>query len=97
MTSGCSHGLSTRSFLLCFLGVLIIGDPGRIDRQRRWLRVTTLLMFGLITLATASAAVRLVDGILTDARFTAAEPTADHRGVHLADQRDRVRVVVLGS
>ena len=44
--------------LLCFLAVLIIGDPGRIDRQRRWLRVTTLLMFGLITLATATAAVR---------------------------------------
>jgi len=59
--------------LLCFLGVLVLGDPGRIDRQRRWLRVTTLLMFGLITLATATAAVRLVDGIFTDARFTAAD------------------------
>ena len=82
--------------LLCFLGVLILGDPGRIDRQRRWLRVTTLLMFGLITLATASAAVRLVDGIFTDARFTARR-TAAHRGVHLVDQRDRVRLVVLGS
>jgi hypothetical protein len=30
-------------------------------------------MFGLITLATATAAVRLVDGIFTDARFTAAD------------------------
>jgi len=59
--------------LLGFLVVLILGDPGRIDRQRRWLRVTTLLMFGLITLATASAAVRLVDGIFTDATFTAAD------------------------
>ena len=59
--------------LLCFLGVLVVGDPGRIDRQLRWLRVTTLLMFGLITLATATAAVRLVDGIFTDARFTAAD------------------------
>ena len=59
--------------LLCFLGVLVVGDPGRIDRQRRWLRVTTLLMFGLITLATATATVRLVDGIFTDARFTAAD------------------------
>ena len=58
--------------LLCFLGVLVVGDPGRIDRQRRWLRVTTLLMFGLITLVTATAAVRLVVGILTDARFTTA-------------------------
>ena len=59
--------------LLGFLVVLILGDPGRIDRQRRWLRVTTLLMFGLITFATASAAVRLVDGIFTNARFTAAD------------------------
>lgn len=59
--------------LLGFLVVLITGDPGRIDRQRRWLRVTTLLMFGLITLATATAAVRLVDGIFTNARFTAAD------------------------
>ncbi len=59
--------------LLGFLAVLVLGDPGRIDRQRRWLRVTTLLMFGLITLATAWAATRLVDGILTDARFTAAD------------------------
>ena len=59
-------------FLLGFLGVLIIGDPGRIDRQRRWLRVTTVLMIGLITLLTAGAAVRLVVGILTQAKFTTA-------------------------
>jgi len=58
--------------LILFLAVLIVGDPGRIDRQRRWLRVTTLLMFGIITLVTASAAVRLVIGILTDASFTTA-------------------------
>ncbi|MGS0687947.1 hypothetical protein ACVBEQ_22775 [Nakamurella sp. GG22] len=58
--------------LLCFMVVLVIGDPGRIDRQRRWLRVTTLLMFGLITLVTATAAVRLVAGIFTDAAFTTA-------------------------
>ncbi len=59
-------------FLIGFLGVLIIGDPGRIDRQRRWLRVTTVLMIGLITLLTAGAAVRLVVGILTHAKFTTA-------------------------
>ena len=52
--------------------MLIIGDPGRIDRPRRWLRVTTLLMFGMITLVTASAAVRLVAGIVINARFTTA-------------------------
>ena len=59
-------------FLLCFLGVLILGDPGRIDRQRRWLQVTTSLMIGLITLVTAVSAVRLVAGILTHATFTTA-------------------------
>jgi len=40
-------------FLLGFLGVLIVGDPGRIDRERRWLRVTTTLMIGFITVTTA--------------------------------------------
>src|SRR5664279_3479435 len=47
-------------FLLCFLGVLILGDPGRIDRQRRWLRVTTLLMTGILTNATFSTASQLL-------------------------------------
>lgn len=59
-------------FLFCFLAVLIIGDPGRIDRERRWLRVTTFLMIGLITLVTAVSAVRLVVGILTNAAFDTA-------------------------
>lgn len=56
----------------CFLAVLVIGDPGRIDRERRWLRVTTFLMFGLITLVTATSALRLVAGIFTDATFATA-------------------------
>jgi hypothetical protein len=59
-------------FLLVFLGVLIIGDPGRIDRERRWLRVTTTLMIGFITVTTALGALRLVRGILTHAPFTSA-------------------------
>jgi hypothetical protein len=58
--------------LTCFLLVLIIGDPGRIDRQRRWLRVTTLLMLAQITVATTIAAIRLVIGILTHATFSTA-------------------------
>lgn len=58
--------------LLCFLVVLIVGDPGRIDRQRRWLRITMLLMLAQITIVTAVAAVRLVIGILTHAAFTTA-------------------------
>jgi hypothetical protein len=53
------------AFMVVFLVVLVLGDPGRIDRQRRWLQVTTGLMIGLITLVNAFAAGRLVDGILT--------------------------------
>ncbi len=60
------------TFLLCFLAVLVLGDPGRIDRQRRWLRVTTFAMIGLITVVTTAAAVRLVAGILSHATFTTA-------------------------
>ena len=53
------------AFLVAFLAVLVVGDPGRIDRQRRWLHVTTGLMIGLITLVNAFSAGRLVVGILT--------------------------------
>ena len=56
------------AFMLVFLVVLVAGDPGRIDRQRRWLTVTTGLMIGLITLVNAFAAGRLVVGILTRGR-----------------------------
>ncbi len=59
-------------FLAAFLVVLIVGDPGRIDRQRRWLRITTGLMIATITLVTAIQAVRLVVGILTQASFDSA-------------------------
>lgn len=59
-------------FLAAFLAVLIIGDPGRIDRQRPWLRVTTGMMIATITLATAMEAIRLVIGILTQASFDSA-------------------------
>jgi hypothetical protein len=52
------------------LGVLIIGDPGRIDRDVRWLRVTTVSLIGLITLVNASAAVRLIVSILSVKPFT---------------------------
>jgi hypothetical protein len=52
------------------LGVLIIGDPGRIDREARWLRVTTGSLIGLITLANATAAIKLVIDILGTAPFT---------------------------
>lgn len=53
-----------------FLAVLAIGDPGRIDRQSRWLRIVTGLLIITITIATAASAVRLVVGILQKADFT---------------------------
>lgn len=51
--------------------LLILGDPGRIDRTERWLRVATGVLFGFITLANAYSAVQLVIGILDNASFTA--------------------------
>jgi hypothetical protein len=37
--------------LLALLAALIIGDPGRIDRQKTWLRITTSSMIAFITVA----------------------------------------------
>jgi len=56
--------------VLVLLAVLIIGDPGRIDRDSTWLRVMTGTLIGLISLVNASAAVRLVAGIIRTAPFT---------------------------
>src|SRR6516164_6611976 len=50
--------------VVILLGALIIGDPGRIDRDRPWLRNLTTVLIGLITVANADAAVRLVVGIV---------------------------------
>ena len=33
------------------LATLIVGDPGRIDRDSTWLRVTTSTLIGVISLA----------------------------------------------
>lgn len=60
------------ALLLVLLGALVIGDPGRIDRERPWLRVMTGLVIGLITLGVAVSAVRLVVGILEKASFDSA-------------------------
>ncbi len=59
--------------LLAFLVVLMIGDPGRIDRDSRWLHITTNLMIAVITVGNTWAAARLVRGILTNAKFTDAQ------------------------
>jgi hypothetical protein len=50
--------------LLALLAVLIIGDPGRIDRQKPWLRIVTGIVIAFITVANLFAAARLVADIL---------------------------------
>jgi uncharacterized membrane protein len=50
--------------------VLIVGDPGRIDRQARWLRVLTGSLIGLITLVNGGSSVRLVISIIYSEPFT---------------------------
>jgi uncharacterized membrane protein len=56
--------------VLVLLGILILGDPGRIDRDVPWLRVTTNCLIGILTLANAGSAIRLVADIINDTAFT---------------------------
>jgi len=49
---------------------LIVGDPGRIDRQKTWLRVLTGVLIGVITVVNAGSSVRLVYAIITTEPFT---------------------------
>jgi hypothetical protein len=56
--------------LVALLAVLVIGDPGRIDRDSTWLRVMTGTLIGLISAANAAAAVRLVAGIIDAVTFS---------------------------
>jgi hypothetical protein len=56
--------------LVALLAILIIGDPGRIDRDSTWLRVMTGTLIGLISAVNAAAAVRLVAGIINAAKFS---------------------------
>jgi hypothetical protein len=57
--------------LLLPLAALIAGDPGRIDRQKTWLRVLTGVLIAVITLANLLAAARLVVDILTNNKLYA--------------------------
>jgi len=83
LTAGVLHELLPRDFrvaplwiypvfLVVFLLLLIAGDPGLIDRDRPWLRVTTGLMIALITFVNGTAAIRLVAGILHPGSFDTA-------------------------
>ena len=56
--------------LVVLLAIIIIGDPGRIDRDSTWLRVATGTLIGLISAVNASAAIRLVAAIIGAAPFT---------------------------
>ncbi|MGP0107441.1 MAG: hypothetical protein ACLPR9_00990 [Acidimicrobiales bacterium] len=56
--------------VVALLGVLIVGDPGRIDRDLPWLRVLTGCLIGVISVANADAAIRLVVGIVDTSTFT---------------------------
>jgi hypothetical protein len=60
--------------LLGLLAVLIAGDPGRIDRQKPWLRVVTGVVIAFLTVANLIAAGRLVAEILTNNKVFAAHP-----------------------
>ena len=56
--------------LAALIVALIVGDPGRIDRQKTWLRVLTAVLIGVITLVNAGSSVRLVYAIITTEPFT---------------------------
>src|ERR1700735_4472576 len=56
--------------VFALLAILVIGDPGRIDRDSTWLRAATGTLIGLISAVNASAAVRLVAGIISGAKFS---------------------------
>jgi hypothetical protein len=56
--------------LVALMTALIIGDPGRIDRDRTWLRVLTGVLIGVITLVNAGSSVRLVYSIVRTEPFT---------------------------
>jgi uncharacterized membrane protein len=56
--------------LVVLVVVLIVGDPGRIDRQATWLRVLTGSLIGLITFVNGGSSVRLVISIIDSEPFT---------------------------
>jgi hypothetical protein len=49
--------------------VLVIGDPGRIDKRDPWLRVVNGLLIAFISLVNAASAIHLVRLIIINARL----------------------------
>jgi hypothetical protein len=60
--------------LVGLLAVLIIGDPGRIDRQKPWLRVVTHIVIAFISVANLASAARLIADILTNNKIFSTNP-----------------------
>ena len=58
------------ALLVVLIVVLIVGDPGKIDREAKWLRYTTGGLIGLITLANGGSSVKLVISIIYSEPFT---------------------------
>jgi hypothetical protein len=56
--------------LIALMAALIFGDPGRIDRQKTWLRVLTGVLIALITIINAGSSIRLVYAIYKTEPFT---------------------------
>jgi hypothetical protein len=61
--------------LLALLAALIIADPGRIDRQKTWLRATAGTVIALLALANLIAADRLVGDLITSNKLFASNAT----------------------
>ncbi len=55
--------------MAAFLVLLIAGDPGLIDQEKRWMRVVTGLLIALMALTNLVSALRLVQGIFEGAEF----------------------------
>ncbi|HTR70688.1 MAG TPA: hypothetical protein VMH41_10735 [Mycobacteriales bacterium] len=53
--------------------VLVVGDPGRIDKRDPWLRVVNSILIAFITLVNAQSAVHLVRLIVINARLGTAD------------------------
>jgi hypothetical protein len=56
--------------LAVLMVAIMIGDPGRIDRPSRWLRVLTGTLIAVITIANGGSSLRLVLGIFYGKAFT---------------------------
>lgn len=52
-----------------FLVLLVAGDPGLIDQEKRWLRVVAGLLIAMLALTNLISAIRLCQGIFDQAEF----------------------------